>query len=575
MAEERGSWGGLTGLQKIALGLGIPASAAILYILYRRYQEDQENWVPFVGEEEIEAEVKVPQEAVKVLIGRHGARVKQLRKDTRARINVDLEESGKERLIRICGSPAEVCKAKAAIHQILAESLPVTEKIYVPHWAVGRIIGRGGETVRAMCRSTGAKISCDREGEGALSITRLITLSGTRKEVQAAKELIHEKLSDDEVFRRKLSQSVSTRSQRKQALGTRREAGAGDQGKLPSLAAEPSSPTLDPGHRREAGDGLPDYPSDSQELRSRAGSPKNPWSGAAGPSSAFEVPSPDFSIHANEHLEVYVSASENPGHFWIQIVGSRALQLDKLAREMTQYYEGGGAPEAQSVHVGDIAAAFYPDDRSWYRARVLGTLASGNLDLYYVDFGDNGEAPLEKLRPLRADFLGLPFQAIECGLAGVAPAGERWEEAALDEFDRLAHCAKWKPVIAKISSYVPSGSSMWPRVRLYNPTDGQNVDVGEELIRLGYAVRTLQDRDEASCPFDEGEALSKTLGNQTSMSLENLLSDTQQSPDEMPLSLSCPSLSEVASTSEGGDLILLEENSLTPRAPEIPGPQEG
>lgn len=41
--------------------------------------------------------------------------------------------------------------------------------------------------MRAICRTTGAKIECDREGEGALSLTRLITLSGTRKEVQAAK----------------------------------------------------------------------------------------------------------------------------------------------------------------------------------------------------------------------------------------------------------------------------------------------------------------------------------------------------------------------------------------------------
>lgn len=51
------------------------------------------------------------------------------------------------------------------------------------------------------------------------------------------------------------------------------------------------------------------------------------------------VPSPDFSFHADEYLEVYVSASEHPNHFWIQIVGSRSLQLDKLVNEMTQHYE--------------------------------------------------------------------------------------------------------------------------------------------------------------------------------------------------------------------------------------------
>ena len=53
------------------------------------------------------------------------------------------------------------------------------------------------------------------------------------------------------------------------------------------------------------------------------------------------------------------------------------------------------------MQAGDIVAAPYTDSSNWYRARVLGTLENGNLDLYYVDFGDNGEAPREALRVLR------------------------------------------------------------------------------------------------------------------------------------------------------------------------------
>lgn len=55
--------------------------------------------------------------------------------------------------------------------------------------------------------------------------------------------------------------------------------------------------------------------------------------------SPCSVPSPDFSFHADEFLEVYVSASEHPNHFWVQIIGSRSLQLDKLVNEMTQHYK--------------------------------------------------------------------------------------------------------------------------------------------------------------------------------------------------------------------------------------------
>lgn len=48
------------------------------------------------------------------------------------------------------------------------------------------------------------------------------------------------------------------------------------------------------------------------------------------------VPSTDFS--SDEYREVYVSASEHPNHFWIQIIDSYSLQLDKLISEMTQHY---------------------------------------------------------------------------------------------------------------------------------------------------------------------------------------------------------------------------------------------
>lgn len=50
------------------------------------------------------------------------------------------------------------------------------------------------------------------------------------------------------------------------------------------------------------------------------------------------VPSPDLSFQPDEHLEVYVSAYENPNHFWIQILGVRSLQLDKLTEEMNRFY---------------------------------------------------------------------------------------------------------------------------------------------------------------------------------------------------------------------------------------------
>lgn len=48
-------------------------------------------------------------------------------------------------------------------------------------------VGRGGETIRSICKASGAKITCDKESEGTLLLSRLIKISGTQKEVAAAK----------------------------------------------------------------------------------------------------------------------------------------------------------------------------------------------------------------------------------------------------------------------------------------------------------------------------------------------------------------------------------------------------
>ncbi|XP_012378095.1 tudor and KH domain-containing protein isoform X3 [Dasypus novemcinctus] len=501
MSSERTSWTSLSTIQKIALGLGIPASATVAYILYRRYRESREERLTFVGEDDIEIEMRVPQEAVKLIIGRQGANIKQLRKQTGARIDVDTEDVGDERVLLISGFPVQVCKAKAAIHQILTENTPVSEQLSVPQRSVGRIIGRGGETIRSICKASGAKITCDKESEGTLLLSRLIKISGTQREVAAAKHLILEKVSEDEELRKRIAHSAETRVPRKQPISVRRE-----EVTEPGGAGEPTM-----------------------------------WKNT--------VPSPDFSFHADEYLEVYVSASEHPNHFWIQIIGSRSLQLDKLVSEMTQHYDNS-LPEDLTVQVGDIVAAPLPTNGSWYRARVLGTLENGNLDLYFVDFGDNGDCPLKDLRALRSDFLSLPFQAIECSLARIAPTGEQWEEEALDEFDRLTHCADWKPLVAKISSYVQTGISTWPKIYLYDTSNGKKLDIGLELVRKGYAVELPEDMEENRTSPDTLQE----MATETDVSLGSMLTEAKKSPGEIAHTLSCFSLSEAASMSGDDNL---------------------
>ncbi|XP_027564183.1 tudor and KH domain-containing protein isoform X1 [Neopelma chrysocephalum] len=196
-----------------------------------------------------------------------------------------------------------------------------------------------------------------------------------------------------------------------------------------------------------------------------------------------------------------------------------------------------------SVSPGDIVAAPYPGDGQWYRARVLALLDNGHWDLYYVDFGDNGEAPQEALRTLRGDFLSLPFQAIECSLAGIRPSGNEWEESALDAFEGLTGCAQWRPLEAELCSFCPATPCPRPSLRLFAPQHGQRLDVGAELIRLGFAVPVPPEED--SGPGSCSPPTQDTPDSVTSTA--SLVSDPPRSAGDTPDTSSCRSLPDATS----------------------------
>ncbi|XP_059893660.1 tudor and KH domain-containing protein isoform X2 [Gadus macrocephalus] len=491
------------------------------------------------------------------------------------------------------GSPEQILMAKCVLGNLVTDCEPATEVLEVPQTAFGRIIGRGGESLKLITQTTGARVVCPRERRQDPGAMGKVTITGTHQEVQQAKELILEKVRDDTTVRRKICQSSALRLKRgphdlqapkcedaepqppgpavnhnnnngpcslkpeELALSLQSNKPRNKEEKPEELAL--SLQSNKPGNKEEKPEALAlslqsNKPGNKDEkpeelaLSLQSNKPGNkdekPEELASPDSlsevSKFEIPSPDLSFQPDEHLEVYVSASENPSHFWIQILGVRSLQLDKLTEEMSRLYAAGTPSEhmIESIVVGDIVAAPYRDHCTWNRARVLGLHGSGLVDLYYVDFGDNQDLPKDSLRSMRSDFLSLPFQAIECSLAEVQPADEAWTEAALDDFEKLTYCAEWRPLRAKLCSYSHSEVCTWPSMKLYDNSQGKAVDLGEELIRLGHAV-SCQDSGSAG-----GDA--ENLG-----SLQRMLDDVIGASSE--LSLSCISLSEVASISGSVD----------------------
>ncbi|XP_029934191.1 tudor and KH domain-containing protein isoform X1 [Myripristis murdjan] len=557
-AVKEGQKSTLSSGKMVALAAGLSVGATVGYIVYRHISSINNNSQRPHTEE---SKMTLPLEIYKNISRCQASFLDMVNQKSGAQVRV-LSESGEPGCqTAVCfllqGSAEQVLLARCVLENLATDCEPATEVLEVPQTAFGRIIGRGGESVKLITRTTGARVVCPKDRAQGLEAKGKVTITGTRQEVRQAKEMILEKVKEDITVRKKISQSSALRLKRRpQELEGQRPdiieieptVGLNNNRSCP-LKAEEKGLVHANGTTGEP-EKICDNPQELQVTNLGINNEEEEQDIISPDSlsevSKFEIPSPDLSFQPDEHLEVYVSASENPSHFWIQILGVRSLQLDKLTQEMSRFYNSGTLTEhrVDTIVVGDIVAAPYRDHGTWNRARVLGVLGSGLVELYYVDFGDNGELPRDSLRTMRSDFLSLPFQAIECSLAGVKPAGEMWTEAALDDFDRLTYCAEWRPLQAKLCSYSHSEISSWPSVKLYDNSEGKAVDLGEELIRLGHAI-SCQDAV-------NGRGDGDNLG-----SLQRMLDDVIGASSE--LSLSCISLSEVASISGSVDDVIEDE----------------
>ncbi|XP_046857698.1 uncharacterized protein LOC124451114 isoform X2 [Xenia sp. Carnegie-2017] len=207
----------LTTKQKIAIGLSVPIVGLLFYFVLKwareNDEEDDENYTEetVVSSADLTSELTIQQQHVGAVIGHAGNVIKQIQKDSGTRINLKDNEEGCEdefmeeerpifRTIVVRGSREGIKHAEVLIKQIIAEQ-PVKEKIRVdvPQYLIGRIIGKGGKTIRQLCRTSGARIEIGNENKA--SDTRTCIISGTQTEIDCAKQLINEKIMEEKEFR--------------------------------------------------------------------------------------------------------------------------------------------------------------------------------------------------------------------------------------------------------------------------------------------------------------------------------------------------------------------------------------
>lgn len=127
---------------------------------------------------------------------------------------------------------------------------------------------------------------------------------------------------------------------------------------------------------------------------------------------------------------VVVSHINSPHEFWIQAESS----ISELEVMSDRLRDAESFLTLNSLDVGTVCAARYPEDGYWYRAKIIAHCEEGT-EVLYMDYGNS--AVTEELRVLPEDIVNIPTLSKRCALE--KPNNMvAWSEKACEKFKELA-----------------------------------------------------------------------------------------------------------------------------------------
>ncbi|XP_030490926.2 uncharacterized protein LOC115707184 [Cannabis sativa] len=177
--------------------------------------------------------IEIPNGRVGVIIGKGGETIKYLQLQSGAKIQVtrdmDADLNSSTRMVELMGTPEQISKAEQLITDVLAGAESgsggqgmVTRRagsqsgsdqftMKIPNNKVGLIIGKGGETIKNMQARTGARIQVIplHLPPGDTSNERTLQIDGTSEQIESAKVLVNEVISENRARNSSLSGGYS------------------------------------------------------------------------------------------------------------------------------------------------------------------------------------------------------------------------------------------------------------------------------------------------------------------------------------------------------------------------------
>lgn len=182
--------------------------------------------------------------------------------------------------------------------------------------------------------------------------------------------------------------------------------------------------------------------------------------------------------------DVAISSIVNGGHVFLQQPLHPSFpSLNTMQQCMNQSYNMIETPQLPEITENAICVAAVQDN--WYRAQVVSHNAENNSCLVkYLDYGGYASVSIINLRQIRTDFMGVPFQSIECVLSNVNPIDESgWTKEASEVLYSLT---KGLILQAQVAGYTAEGL---PEIYLFASLARDNVIfINRELAARQLAV---------------------------------------------------------------------------------------
>ncbi|KAK6622181.1 hypothetical protein RUM44_001988 [Polyplax serrata] len=147
--------------------------------------------------------ILVQSDMVGAIIGRQGTTIRQITQQTRARVDVHRKDNigSLEKAITIYGNPdncTNACKKILEVMQAEATNTnkgEISLKILAHNNLIGRIIGKGGNTIKRIMQDTDSKITVSSINDiNSFNLERIITVKGTIDNMSRAESMISAKL---------------------------------------------------------------------------------------------------------------------------------------------------------------------------------------------------------------------------------------------------------------------------------------------------------------------------------------------------------------------------------------------